>query len=237
MVKHCKIDILHAKGDQCQIFDCEGKLTAVSLSEKTSEKTCFDIMSEQDTLDVYLEQRHPLKQKLWWYPLLIPICFVQNYLLKYEWLAVDDYFARLKVKIILQAETSYLTIKLDRISSDYLIEKTFYFNFRKDSHLVPRIRPYFCKFHLVKADNCIIEQYNLALPIDSIFLKRWRIVRIVPAVFTYGILIGTFIFYFVKEITFKNYIPAFVLLLFASVIGGVLVEIIKGIKEKRFRQE
>jgi hypothetical protein len=115
------------------------------------------------------------------------------------------------------------------------VEKSFYFNLRKDSYLISKVKPYFYKFELVSMEGCKKSSFNCDLPVAKRFLSRWRIARIVPALFSYGVLIVVGLyeaFKYSKTSGIGNSIP---LIFLTLVLSGLLIDIIWEILHKKSR--
>lgn len=231
MVNRIRLIVRHEKGEIVQLVDDKGVHKFYFFNE-SKDISFFEKEIDKSREKIYIQQYHPLNSKFWWRSMLLPICFLQNYLLKYEYNFVDDYFAQSELLIIKETKNTDAEINLNmkKISQSKFVEKTFYFNLRKDSYLVSKVRPYYNKFELINVEGCKILNFKSDLPVSRRYLTRWKIVRLFPAVITYGALAAVALYEAFKPGDVR--IP---LILLGLVLLGLLFDIARDILTKKSR--
>lgn len=234
MVNYIKIIVHHEKGEIIQLVDNEG-IHNFSHIDAIKEISVYKKPFINSQEKIRIQQFHPLNSNFWWRSMLLPICFLQNYLLKYEYSYVDDYFAQLELLVVKTPSANgdvTVNIELQKIYEKKLVEKSFYFSIRKDSYLIPKVRPYYYRFSLKDTEECKVKSFHRDLPVTRRYLSRWKTVRLFPAIITYGAFI-VFDLYEILQYKRINYSIPLVFLIVIAV--GLLFDITIDISKRSGR--
>ena len=235
MVKKCHLVVRKTyKSNKIKLWITEqGQKKEVAPNIKSDDSLSYDIQTTNQTIKGVVYQHHPLLTPFWWYPLLLPICIFQNYLMPYERIGVNDFFARIEFEAELRSPQSEIVFELTQTQANHAISKTFYYNLRKDAYLVPTVKPRFYQIEVVMCEGASIKTRKSS-PFDRKYLRRWRIVRSVPAVITYGFLAAVLLYTTVRWCLVHKFVNSLCCLIGAGVIIGILVNILYRIKNRKF---
>lgn len=178
---------------------------------KKARSDVVELVLGENELDnrILITQYHSLFTWHWWLYLLLPITFLQGFLLKYEREYIDDYFCTFFVKIKKITDLAEISISLNKIVNHKKADKNFYFTFRKDGiQNQEYYSTYYFKVYSQK--GCVFTEYKYN---KDHFAFRWRTVRIFPVLFTYISIISVFLYETVNHNTLE-FIASFVIISF-----------------------
>ena len=191
------IFVSHGKREKVQIV-CGN---AVKKMKKIGPYQSFLSLETPDNeIVISLQQYHRINSKFWWLILLCPVLFLQRFLLRYEREYIDDYFAGIKLDLRVNQNSSVYA-KLNKVYSDSVSSKNFYPSFCRIQTQAPICRFEFNIDDIQNAELISAESQN---NIFKNFIRKWRFVRLFPAVFTYTAIAGIFITYSVQNDVFSN---------------------------------
>lgn len=186
MVRQIDFEVVHSKGERIELYYHKQRHRFHLQPDKTSSKFCLIVDGNID--EICIRQYHPLNTIYWWKYILLPIAFLQGFLLRYERKYVDDYFAQIRFKVI-NNNCGCVKLELVKAYTGEMVNKNFYANLRKDGYLTGKEQFYNYSFKILNCQNCSTLQVVKNMKVDRMFTVKWRIVRIVPAVFSYGLLV------------------------------------------------
>lgn len=185
MGKSITITVYHNKNERIEL--CYQNKNYKLKFDKYRLCSIVTVNSENLSDKICIKQSHPINSLFWWKYFMIPITFLQGYFLRYERQYIDDYYAQIEFCINSDSNCDII-LNLNKNNLGVFVDKSFYINIRKDKYLINKVEAYNFSFYIKKVTNCIIKDIFYNKDVSKAFIFKWRLVRIIPAIFSYGAL-------------------------------------------------
>lgn len=190
-----EIKVFHDKNEKIELIYLKKRLILKRNKDKT--QSSIIITTNSSNVNFCVRQFHPVNSMFWWVYLLFPIAFLQGYLLRYEKQYIDDYFAQINFKLITQNNCKVF-LELKKHNTGVFFDKEFYVNIRKDQYHIEKVEGYYFDISIKDFYNCLLQEFKSN--VANKFINKWRLVRTLPAIISYGAFVIIPLVYIIKNI-------------------------------------